>query len=134
MLIAGNGQAHCNNVCINKKEKVGKGIYFSPYFLTSLFEYSSITQEQEHHILLQCRLKPDAIKITSRPDYWVVNKSEDVRPYGIVLFTRDQVKQLKKIPNSSSSITLHRSIYKDEFNKQTWDSKYRAKFTNFMNK
>lgn len=45
MLRAGMGQAYSDDYCINKKEKVGKGIYFSPYFLTSLLEYSSISQE-----------------------------------------------------------------------------------------
>lgn len=42
MLRAGTGQAYSFHDCINKKEKVGNGIYFSPYFLTSLLEYSNI--------------------------------------------------------------------------------------------
>ena len=45
MLRVGIGQGYAASNCINKKEKVGNGIYFSPYFLTSLLGYSNISQK-----------------------------------------------------------------------------------------
>lgn len=75
MLKAGTGQAHSLDDCINRNEKVGNCIYFSPYFLASLLGYSKISLEEDYHIILQCRLKPESIKITSKPNYWVINKS-----------------------------------------------------------
>jgi hypothetical protein len=37
----GEGQNHCDDICVNKPElKVGRGIYISPYFSTSLMGYT----------------------------------------------------------------------------------------------
>ena len=41
MLIPGNRQLHNSGIAINKPgEQVGSGIYLSPYFTVSLFDYT----------------------------------------------------------------------------------------------
>jgi hypothetical protein len=91
MLVPGHRQAYDDDIAVNREdeEKVGKGIYCSPLFTTCLFDYAQpcMRGDKTYHILLQCRFNPTALKITPQSDYWVINKSKDIRPYGMVLFT-----------------------------------------------
>lgn len=100
MLRGGGGQAYQGSLAVNKPNiYVGYGIYISPHFTTSLFGY---TQEckmanQTYRVLLQCRFKPEALKCTNCTDYWVINDSKNVRPYGIILVTPEQYKTIQSI-------------------------------------
>jgi hypothetical protein len=40
------------------------------------------------------RIRPEALKCTPKPAYWVINSPKDVRPYGILLVTSEQYKIL----------------------------------------
>jgi hypothetical protein len=111
MLQAGARQACAGSNCLRSGELVGKGIYVSPYFLTSLLEYSNLGVDCKYHIVLQCRAKPSSIKISSsRPDYCVINNSSDLRPYGVILFTDSEIAKLKS--QYSSPQDIHKSIYR----------------------
>lgn len=78
MLRPGSRQAHNDDKAVNKNngELVGRGIYCSPHFTTCL-AYSgpskSEENDQEVYIVLQCRVKPESIRISNNDDYWVVN-------------------------------------------------------------
>lgn len=87
MLREGGGQAFAYDTCLRTGEVIGNGIYNSPYFLIALLGYTSHSVGG-CHLVLQCRARPDKIKIAnSNNTIWVVNNSTDLRPYGIVLFT-----------------------------------------------
>ena len=60
------------------------------------------TREKEtFHIVLQCRIKPEALKITTVSDYWLINEPKNIRPYGIILFTAEQYDQIEQLMGSS---------------------------------
>jgi hypothetical protein len=57
MLKVGYQHAHAGDDCVNKPGyKVGDGIYISPYFSTSLKEYTD--KGDDYRVVLQCRFKP----------------------------------------------------------------------------
>ena len=89
MLIAGGGQVHRGDSAINlsSKEKVGIGIYCTPHFQIALGYSEPIrVKNKEYHLVLQCRVNPEKIKVCSGDHtYWVMNEPKDVRPYGILL-------------------------------------------------
>ena len=91
MLQIGKAQWYKDEDAINKPgEKVGEGIYLSPYFTVCLFDYAEPTEKnnQIYHVVLMVRIRPAALKITTTEEtYWVINESKDVRPCGILLFT-----------------------------------------------
>lgn len=73
MLKKGLRQACSTNTCIKTGEIVGNGVYATPYFTSSLFEY---TREAAggYHLILQCRAKPSMIKMsTGTNHYWIIN-------------------------------------------------------------
>jgi hypothetical protein len=41
--------------------------------------------ERSVEIILQCRVRPSAIKETSTTGYWVLNDPSDIRPYGVLM-------------------------------------------------
>ena len=77
MLRAGSAQVRRNDIAVNStnNEKVGRGIYCSPLFTTCLFEYAKqCTRANEtFRIVLQCRIKPEVLKISCREDFWLIN-------------------------------------------------------------
>lgn len=77
-LKAGSRQAY--------SDEVGSGIYCTPN-LSVAIGYSSVEQVGSHKVrfVLQCRVRPAAIKKCSKANYWVINKTEDMRPYGILV-------------------------------------------------
>ncbi len=130
MLRQGPGQGCAANQCIKSSLTFGNGIYVSPYFLTCLLDYSAVVPGSKFHIILQCRARPSSIKISSaRADICVVNKREDLRPYGIILFTAQDVAQIRKRGNSS--LVIHKAIYSSEFTAQAWKEKYEKQYSEF---
>ena len=81
-LRAGSGQVYQN--------EVGRGIYCTPY-MSDAEAYASKTTLQHNgetrtvQIVLQCRVRPSAIKKTSRDGYWVINNPKDIRPCALAL-------------------------------------------------
>jgi len=81
-LRAGSGQVYQN--------EVGRGIYCTPY-MSDAEAYASKTTLQHNgetrtvQIVLQCRVRPSAIKKTSREGYWVINNPKDIRPCALAL-------------------------------------------------
>ena len=98
MLKAGAGQQCSNYPAVNNAaELVGEGVYFSPHFQVCLKGYSRSIKvnEKNYYMVLQCRVNPRKIKIVKgREDYWVVNESKDIRPYGVVLFKEEDKKEI----------------------------------------
>ncbi|CAK66803.1 unnamed protein product (macronuclear) [Paramecium tetraurelia] len=91
-LTAGGGQFYKDDECINefgKKVKVGKGIYFSDKISVSK-EYSPPIQtgNKRFSIYFMSRVNPKKIRQSDRmkqKNYFVVNSSEDVRSYRILI-------------------------------------------------
>ena len=133
MLKGGYRQACKDNECLNKNQKVGEGVYVSPYFLTSLLEYSQIEKDTDCFVVFQCRVKPNAVKIVKNiPNYWVVSERKHLRPYGMVLFTKAEKEQLEKfIGNGKKPEDIHKAIYKQEFTELTWKNKYQKDYDAF---
>lgn len=77
MLIAGPAQACAGHIAVNRKnnELVGNGIYCTPRYTTSLLGYAKECNQgsQKFYVMLQCRIKPEALKCTAVEDYWVIN-------------------------------------------------------------
>jgi len=92
MLRAGGGQVHTYDIAPNSGQRVGDGIYCSPLFTTCLFHYTTKCERKNlgFRVLLQCRIKPEVLKCTDKDDYWVINESKNIRPYGVILFTQQQ--------------------------------------------
>lgn len=67
--------------------EVGDGIYCSPDLDGVALAYATMENLDSHAVrfILQCRVRPNAIKKCSRSGYWVINKGEDIRPYGILV-------------------------------------------------
>jgi len=99
--IAGGGQAYMNSTCTVTNQTVGYGIYMSPHIETAESYCTEFTVGTDRYKLaFQCRLEPSAIRIPAKTgdhsashpndpdwdnDYWVVNDSSNIRPYGILL-------------------------------------------------
>mmetsp|Transcript_106993 Transcript_106993/g.168946 ORF Transcript_106993/g.168946 Transcript_106993/m.168946 type:complete len:142 (+) Transcript_106993:3-428(+) len=78
-LKAGERQLHSSDV--------GSGIYCSPELSTAQ-SYCQCVQSQGRSVnfIIQCRVRPEAIKVCPKQTaYWVINKSKDMRPYGILV-------------------------------------------------
>lgn len=71
------------------QKEVGKGVYVTPLLRTAQ-AYAEEVCLDGHRVqfVVQCRVRPSAIKICSRADYWVINDSKDLRPYGILVRDR----------------------------------------------
>jgi hypothetical protein len=99
--VAFHGTNHCNLPGILSggfkvgprqlyKREVGAGVYVTPYMKTAR-GYASRTslnfngESRRVEVVLQCRVRPSAIKQTSRDDYWVINDPADIRPYGVLM-------------------------------------------------
>ncbi len=64
MLRAGTRNAYEDDLTISHPgEKCGKGVYTSPHFSVPLRDYSDPAQNTKLHLVLQCRAKPDKIRI-----------------------------------------------------------------------
>lgn len=84
MLKEGSRQAYALLKSLNKPNlNVGRGVYLAPHFQTSLKEYTS--KAQKYALIFQCRINSKKIMVCENNIYWVINKSKDVRPYGIIL-------------------------------------------------
>lgn len=72
------------------RKEVGTGVYVTPHMKTASI-YASRTKlkfngaNRRVEVVLQCRVRPSAIKQTSRQDYWVINDPANVRPYGVLM-------------------------------------------------
>ena len=105
MLKVGAGQGCQAQKCLNthphNNQLVGAGVYSSPNFLTCLNGYTALNPNDPNdkfHLVLQCRARPKSIKMPFQScEAWVINESKDIRPYGIILFTKEQKIQLQKI-------------------------------------
>jgi hypothetical protein len=77
-----------NKLC--DSQNCGVGIYFSNK-IESAQTYSRlihVDKNLRYKVVLQCRLNPAKINIpTSASDTYIVQKSEDIRPYGILIRT-----------------------------------------------
>ncbi len=88
IVVENSRQAYASSDCVNQKgQKVGVGVYLTPMFYEAL-GYTSPQRvgEKEYHLVFQCRLRPEEIRIPKeKQNYWVVRNSAAIRPYGIVL-------------------------------------------------
>ena len=98
MLKAGTGQSYKDDMAVNNPStKVGVGIYCSPHFQECLgyanpFKISG----KEYRLILQCRVRPSKIKVCNgKEEFWVINESKDIRPYGVLLIKEQNIKQIK---------------------------------------
>ena len=93
---AGAGQAHEWDICKRTGKRVGEGIYCTPHLETAEAYASSVTQvitdpytgnttKRNLEYIMQCRVKPSAIRQTARAEYWVINDPEDIRPYKVLV-------------------------------------------------
>ena len=123
MLIAGAAQACAGHVAVNRTggELVGNGIYCSPYFTTCLMGYTQpcTKNNMTFRVLFQCRIKPEALKCTQCTDYWVINESKHIRPYGIILITSQQYDQIGRIYGNAG-------FYKQPCDYSVWKDQYKA--------
>ena len=95
-LVKGGAQAYQKAMCKvfktknnEEKQKCGKGIYCSPK-IDIAKEYTEGIQieNQVYHLVIQCRVRPGAIRVpVGNEDYWIIQQSDDIRPYGICLTT-----------------------------------------------
>jgi hypothetical protein len=83
----------------NSDTTVGKGIYGSPLInICENFTQNFKVGGDEYRLVFQCRVRPDKIKISSgATDYWVVNNTEDIRPYRILISNESTLKENKHI-------------------------------------
>ena len=99
MLKAGANQAYRNDIAVNNPSaKVGTGIYCSPHF-QECFSYANPIKisDKEYRLILQCRVRPSKIKVCDgKEEYWVINDSKDIRPYGVLLIKEQNIKNIKK--------------------------------------
>ncbi|CAK66749.1 unnamed protein product (macronuclear) [Paramecium tetraurelia] len=104
-LISGEKQHHQNDECINElgeKVKVGKGIYFSNDIKVCIDnQYAKYTQvgEKQFAPIFMSRVNPKKIKqskMMKSKQFFVVNNSEDVRPYRLLLHEKKNEKKNEK--------------------------------------
>lgn len=81
-LRAGPGQAY--------KREVGSGIYCTPDLATAeqyavQVNVSGGGRTRLVRFILQCRVRPEAIRSTSNASIWVVNDPCNIRPYGVLV-------------------------------------------------
>ncbi|KAF4714808.1 hypothetical protein FOZ62_028944 [Perkinsus olseni] len=73
----------------NYSQEVGitQGIYCSPHPDTAgVYSDTIMVEGRRVGVMLQCRVRPAAVRqCQSRQDYWVIESSEDVRPYGVLV-------------------------------------------------
>ncbi|KAF4714980.1 hypothetical protein FOZ63_031495, partial [Perkinsus olseni] len=73
----------------NYSQEVGiaQGIYCSPHPDTAgVYSDTIMVEGRRIGVMLQCRVRPAAVRqCQSRQDYWVIESSEDVRPYGVLV-------------------------------------------------
>ena len=118
MLIPGSGQAHLNDFAKNKpKEKVGRGIYCSPHF-EECFNYAKplYVGKRGYRLILQCKVNPEKIKVCTNEVYWVINRSKDIRPYGVLLVKERNSSKIMSIFRSSKN-RFKWKLYASEVNK-----------------
>jgi hypothetical protein len=118
--IAGGAQACSGHAAANKPgQHVGIGIYCSPLFTTCLNGYTkNVTKgNQTYRVMLQCRIKPEALKCTACVDYWVINESKNIRPYGIILFPADHVTKINSYGTSIYKAPCDWGSWKDGYKK-----------------
>lgn len=83
----GPAQAYADYICQRSGQRVGVGVYCTPNINVALTGYTSQkmnVQGKNYSVIMQCRVKPSAIKWTQAQDYWVINDPKDIRPYGII--------------------------------------------------
>ena len=81
----------------NPKERVGWGIYCSPHFQETFnFTEKLTVNKKEYRLIMQCRVRPSKIKVCERmEEYWVINESKNIRPYGVLLVKEENMKKIK---------------------------------------
>ena len=69
------------------KEKCGKGIYCTPKIEIAMGYTNPVKIGNDvYRIVFQCRVRPTAIRVPeNQEDYWIIQQSDDIRPYGICL-------------------------------------------------
>ena len=73
---------------LSDSKSCGYGIYFSNKveLAASFTRLINVDQNLKYKVILQCRLNPAKTNIpASAPDTYIVQKSEDIRPYGILI-------------------------------------------------
>lgn len=84
---AGTGQACANNKNLNAyadQGSCGVGIYCAPMINTAFSYTSNKSYGCMFYCIIQCRVNPKALKISS-PQAWLVNNPADIRPYKILV-------------------------------------------------
>jgi len=98
-LRVGPAQRYRNSKDARSGEQIGAGVYCTPSLKVAL-EYagdrgsSAKIAGRSVHIVMQCRVKPSAIKRCQDEAehcgaYWVVNNPADIRPYGVLVRPRE---------------------------------------------
>ena len=52
---------------------------------------------KKYCLVLQCSVNPKTVKICSANENWVINKSEDIRPYGVLLIKTENKYKISEI-------------------------------------
>lgn len=95
--IDGKRHMYEKHICTITNKEVGKGAYLSNHVeVCERYAKGIQVGNNNYKLIFQCRLKPDAIRIPQKlgdikqerdwnDDYWIVNNSNHIRPYGILL-------------------------------------------------
>jgi len=91
--------------------KIPLGIYCSPLVTTAKGHTSCVAIGIENYkVVLMLRVKPRSITFSnSRPDYWVIEKPADVRPYRILVLKVESGSTSSRLTVGSGS-TSSRSV------------------------
>lgn len=75
---------------------MGQGYYCFPYInsiLSNLKGTGVSLEGTPYYIFMQCRINPGKIRIaSSNNEYWMMANPRDIRPYSVLLITKDEVK------------------------------------------
>jgi len=101
LLTTGAGQAYSTSLDTRTNQICGRGAYLSNHIEVCEIGYCVFIpfNNNRYKIAFQCRLRPNSIRIPMKSsdipgkggnpvwdnDYWIVNNSNDIRPYGILL-------------------------------------------------
>jgi hypothetical protein len=61
---------------------------------TALGYTKSYNREFQYRVIFQSRANPDKIRKCNMGDYYVVNRTEDIRPYRIIIIHENDVHKI----------------------------------------
>jgi hypothetical protein len=61
---------------------------------TALSYTKNLNREFQYRVIFQLRANPDKIRKCNLGDYYVVNRTEDIRPYRIIIIHENDIKNV----------------------------------------